>query len=64
MVDFSDQLDQLKRRIHELWAEWLEFAERRPRLVRSLLIGFGIVAAVTIIPTVVVCHRSSKGAAG
>src|SRR5260370_1355182 len=51
-MDFSEQLDQLKQRIHQLWADWLALAERRPRLVRSLLIGFGIVAAVTIIPTV------------
>ena len=51
MVDFSDKLDQLKRYTHQLRAEWLEFAERRPRLVRSLLVGFGIIVAVTIIPT-------------
>ena len=52
MVDLSEKLDQLKRYTHQLRGEWLEFAERRPRLVRSLLVGFGIIVAVTIIPTV------------
>src|SRR5712664_2826026 len=37
--------------MHELRDEWLELAERRPRLVRSLLVGFGIIATLTIIPT-------------
>ena len=47
--------------MHQLWAEWLEFAERRPRLVRSLLVGLGIFAAVTIIPTTWYVINLQKG---
>jgi hypothetical protein len=45
----SRRIDQLKRRIDQMRVEYLELAGRHPRLVRSLLAGFGIIAALSII---------------
>lgn len=49
VVSVSGRLEQLKRRIHQLRCEWLDVAACRPRLARSLLIGCGIVAALSIV---------------
>ena len=35
--------------MHQLRDEWRELSDRRPRLVRSLLIGFAVIVALFLI---------------
>jgi penicillin-binding protein 1A len=65
VADITARIHQLKGRlegrIEKLWSEWRELGERRPGLVRSVLIGCGIVAALSIVAPVWYFSDLQKG---